>query len=499
MKKVCLLFLIVLFTSKFSYCSSCIHLINIPHEYNHSLKLKYTPQLYGAKTDDNVDDADAIQKAIDSISSKGGGILFFPKGVYLIKSFSICYDIGNGAIDLKSNVKLEGEKGAIIKVADNVNTKTNKWQGVFISRYVEKSTNVSFENLIFDLNGDNNHYPFYNDFTNNSCCAAIRTCYPKNISVINCIIKNCPGLNCLALGYADSAVISGCQFLNSADALLGNKIHDHSCILVAGNDVVIKGNKAANFLHSNVGTGIEVNSIGAKIIDNYVTGFKVGCLLSPVGITSLRNIEVSNNTFQENQIAFQIWDGNENTEVSNIRFTNNLITCSNQRFSTNFAIDLLTNVKREIKNVLIERNQIKQIIKNVSNHYYGGIIIGEFANGIVIKNNTFFNLSGSAISLINGSRNISILHNNIHDCCRTTNSEGNRIILINSGPKNISRNIKIESNKIYVEEKTELRGIWLINNFSNLIIRDNVFTGFETWNEIDGALIKTVENSLICK
>ena len=294
--------------------------------------LCFTPQHFGAAADGVTDDTKAIQRAIDSINCRGGGMLLFPRGVYLIKDFSVRYDIGHGAIDLKSNVFLKGENGAVIKVADSVNTRKIRWQGVFISRYEEFSTNVTFENLIFDLNGANNLYPYYKDFKNNSCCAAIRTCYPKNITVKGCVVQNCPGLNCFALGYADKAVVSDCSFFNSADAIKNNKVHDHSCILISGNDVCITNNKAINARHSYVGTGIEVNSIGAIVSYNYVTGFKVGCLLSPVGITSLRDIEVIENKFENNQIAFQVWDGNSGTESSNIRFINNLILCPDSMF-----------------------------------------------------------------------------------------------------------------------------------------------------------------------
>lgn len=47
-------------------------------------KYLVTPQQFGAKADGVTDDTDAIQKAIDTVFGRGGGIVFFPKGVYVL-------------------------------------------------------------------------------------------------------------------------------------------------------------------------------------------------------------------------------------------------------------------------------------------------------------------------------------------------------------------------------------------------------------------------------
>jgi|ERR1035438_1285716 hypothetical protein len=41
-----------------------------------------TPQQFGAKADGVTDDTDAIQKAINTVFARGGGIVFSPRGVY---------------------------------------------------------------------------------------------------------------------------------------------------------------------------------------------------------------------------------------------------------------------------------------------------------------------------------------------------------------------------------------------------------------------------------
>jgi polygalacturonase len=62
---------------------------------------------YGAKGDGKVLDTDAINKAIDAASAKGGGTVYFPAGTYL--SFSI---------RLKSNITLYLDNGSTILAAD---------------------------------------------------------------------------------------------------------------------------------------------------------------------------------------------------------------------------------------------------------------------------------------------------------------------------------------------------------------------------------------------
>jgi len=450
----------------------------------------YTPQQFGAKADGVTDDTEAIQKATDEISKSGGGVLYFPSGTYLIASFNVYVpDFGYGAIDMRSNVYYKGDKNATIKVADGVNRSGFSWQGVFMGRYGEKSTNVTFDNLIFDLNGSNNLYPYYGDYKHNSCCAAVRTGYPKNIRVINCTIEDCPGLNCLSLGYAHGAVVANNTFLNSADAVRGNKIHDHSCILVAGDNIMVCSNTLLNDSISRVGTAIEINSIGAIVCNNYAKNFNIGCLLSPVGATSLLNVDVYKNTFENNKIAFQVWHCEENTESAHIKFCNNRIVVPSERFGNgNYAIDLRTYAQRSIYDVLISENIISGS-KNSNNNSYGGIIIGEKASDVVIQSNEMTDISGTAITMMEGASDITVENNTFINCSNSLDENANRVILLNPG-KAVSRNISIIGNRIDNQTSKKLRGIWLINTVEHLTISDNTFSGFESYNEIDAALMK---------
>lgn len=453
-----------------------------------------TPQMFGAQGNGKDDDTNSINKACEDLHRRGGGVLLFPKGVYLISSFDVyAKDFEYGAIQIYSNIEFRGEDGAIIKVADNMNRRDFAWQCVFIGRYKEETTNVYFNNLVFDLNGENNKYPIDNkDLGYHACCAAIRTGYPRNIRIENCKFMNCPGFNCVALGYADKAIVKNCIFEENADVVKGNSIYDHSCVIVAGNSIEISENSFTNKTRSAVATAIEVNSIGGVVRGNYVENFRVGCLVSPVGITSVKDISIVKNEFVNNRIAFQIWHQGENVDASHIYFTDNTITLTDVMIPSDYAIDARTYVKYPLTEVKISRNRITQT-RFKDGSFYGGIIVGGKSSNVSVSNNEITGLSGSAITVIDEVKNITIESNLIKNCCLSNTPDANRYVLINPGKNNRSSGISVMKNKmVYNAGKNGVRGIWILNESENLRVIRNAFSGFQSFNEIDASLSKSI-------
>src|SRR5262245_21879052 len=72
-------------------------------------KSAYDVRAFGAKGDGKTLDTIAINKAIDTASSKGGGTVYFPAGTYLSVS-----------IHLKSNITLHLDQGAMILATDTI-------------------------------------------------------------------------------------------------------------------------------------------------------------------------------------------------------------------------------------------------------------------------------------------------------------------------------------------------------------------------------------------
>jgi len=82
---------------------------------------RFSVQDFGAKGDGNTLRTQAIQKALDACVEAGGGIVRFPKGVYL-----------SGALFMKSNTTLHLEEGAILKGSGDLKDYPmidSRWEG----------------------------------------------------------------------------------------------------------------------------------------------------------------------------------------------------------------------------------------------------------------------------------------------------------------------------------------------------------------------------------
>lgn len=84
----------------------------------------YSILTFGAKANDTILNTEAIQKAIDFASEKGGGRVIIPKGSFL-----------SGTIILKSGVELHLKKGAVLLGSTDITQykKLNRWKALVIA------------------------------------------------------------------------------------------------------------------------------------------------------------------------------------------------------------------------------------------------------------------------------------------------------------------------------------------------------------------------------
>lgn len=85
-------------------------IINPSHEDKKS-GVNVNVQDFKAVADDTVDDTNQIQEAIDYVSNRGGGIVNFPKGRYLIDALK--------SIQLRDNITLNFKNGSTLKALPN--------------------------------------------------------------------------------------------------------------------------------------------------------------------------------------------------------------------------------------------------------------------------------------------------------------------------------------------------------------------------------------------
>lgn len=117
-----------------------------------------TPQAFGAKGDGAADDTAAIQAAIAALEAAGGGVLFFPKGVYRITA-GLTVDAGG--------ITLCGVPGSsVIRWAGSASAGTWLRIGVATGRQDIEVRHLDFEksNTIGDLTGTTAIH-FYNTST----------------------------------------------------------------------------------------------------------------------------------------------------------------------------------------------------------------------------------------------------------------------------------------------------------------------------------------------
>lgn len=95
---------------------------------------------YGGVADGTGKNTEAIAKAIDAASAKGGGTIFFPAGTYL-----------TGPIHLKSNITLYIDAGATVKFstdfADYMPMTTSRYEGTMVQSFCPLITATKADNI----------------------------------------------------------------------------------------------------------------------------------------------------------------------------------------------------------------------------------------------------------------------------------------------------------------------------------------------------------------
>lgn len=162
---------------------------------------------FGAVGDGVTDDRAAIQSAIDSISE--GGVILFPKGVFLIET-EILTDPSNmrAGIKLYSNQIMQGSGwGSVIKLADNIPTDVSTVSLICNEDQTGVgNTNIVIRDMTIDGNKANQDIPSMEEADEWECV--------DFDTVSDSVIYNCHIKNAVAEGY-DGDKSARCLFLNN--------------------------------------------------------------------------------------------------------------------------------------------------------------------------------------------------------------------------------------------------------------------------------------------
>lgn len=168
---------------------------------------------FGAKGDGKTDDTKAIQNAVDAAPENIQSVIYFPKGVYILRSYKVTENyLENYFIRMHSNITFKGVgKISVIRLGSHLFDKNdrNATAQLFLGIKVQ---NITFSSLMIDMNGANNLVPQSAFFKNQR---AIFINQGSNVTVKNITIKNCSGRNMIMLaGKGQRAIVQNSAFLN---------------------------------------------------------------------------------------------------------------------------------------------------------------------------------------------------------------------------------------------------------------------------------------------
>lgn len=366
---------------------------------------------FGAVGDGITDDSAAIQNAIDASAGK---TIYFPPGTYIVnalQSVAVQQDKNHASpkkacLVMSSDMHLQGVAGAsIIKAKSSISTDSvPQYFNMFMSN--THDTNVSFEGLTFDLNGQNNSVsPQRQTAWNRYHQAAIiwmsdknNVARPDNLYIDNCIFMNCAGTTVIGTGFsittpaavADGVTITNCKFIDN-----GFDTDDHSSIYLQARHVLVDNNvfsiPSAPIIHQAV---LEVHgpdqTITRNTVANYVQGIVVAAGDSG---NDVFNVDISKNVIGCTYMCVGIYRNATGTltNLYDVFIHDNKLSLTDTR-NPFPAIPAAIYVfpTYVVRAIYIKNNQIQRIggtVNNMIGIYLGNVSPGNLSDDIHIESN----------------------------------------------------------------------------------------------------------------
>lgn len=349
---------------------------------------------FGVKIDGITDNRATLQSAIDSVSSKGGGGLYFPAGQ--------CY--WSGAVNVTGrNMSFISDGNAVLRGANNEASKKFNVSG---------AQNISFRNLTCDGGRTNSSSSTSNQL------GFISTVNSSNISVEDCRFFNT--LNSMIyLG-------GGTRFVD----VKNNYFTGHFCGVYGYINSGESGSEAFC---------IDGNKFGSSWTAGEGESACIKLQTSPSQSNKSRGHVVSNNVIDSTtQMGVELWFGGRDIVVSNNTIENTVwgISLDNQE-----NISVVGNTVKACsyagiemasytKNSIIANNNINGYLSNSTGNLSRLTSYAVVVSNSTCENNTIIgnNIAGAGYGvLLQNAINTNLSNNNIRDCDQSINFQGSSL------------------------------------------------------------------------
>lgn|GEM_PF-2248874 len=268
---------------------------------------------FGATGKGLEDETQYLQKAIDEAAKFPGSIVFLPKGIYLLKSFTITNNyLENYILRLADNITIKGEgQNSVIKLANHLFDKRDINANAHVF-YGLNLKNVRLDNFLIDMNGRNNLVP-KGTLKNYSSIFSKRG---NNLIIENIVIKNSAGRTMInIMGAGKNLHINNNNFINGGP-YVGNQTlnpnqNDFSFLYsewdstTISNNIICQDNVKAAL--TNYNGGIEIHGSNSLVNNNHITGCWPGLYITSSMSNTLENVAVVNNVFNDCAVGISFW------------------------------------------------------------------------------------------------------------------------------------------------------------------------------------------------
>ena len=366
----------------------------------------------GALGDGENDDCIAIRKAIEMLKIHGGGVVYFPSGVYALNSLEHIRECIHIYPNMSLTFRGDGES-SVIKLGDNVYKDDTPVCVIGNQNTNELINYLKFENLSFDGNAGNN--PVLTGWTKTPMNPMIYVKYIDKLIVDQCYFKNCNGRNVILVNnfivtptnfQSNHVVIKNCVFENlGAGCVASEAQNDHSTLYINSKYCYIENNIFRNEnpnldytkVHSNA---IELHCVDGIVENNFIENMKLPFIISSYEI-ALNRIIIKDNTVRNCEYVCYHFPTNP---IHSIEFINNDITLKATKHN-NSLFSFHTKAGDSVVNSLIIKDnrvicEYASSLQDTSTSYIHSF--GQFKNilKLTIDNNEFKNCGSRGLYIV---------------------------------------------------------------------------------------------------